>query len=125
MIALRIEHKDGYGPYNCRYHEPRYESEGWNGFDMRDGKRPSPILDGIHPGETDVFAFASYQQLLKWCDGEPPQPIECYRVVVYFCPDCFVQVGGSQIAFKREHAQRLSELPFSQVWEGARRNAAS
>lgn len=125
MIALRVEHIDGRGPY----HRGSCPAEqGWDGTDTRGGKRPTPCADNLtnYAWSDVLFAFSSYAQLLAWCDGEPPSPIEKYQLVLYHCPDCEVQIGGKQVVLSRPHAERLTAIPFTKVWEfQTRQNAAS
>lgn len=119
MRVLRIERRDGSGPYTGRYAPAMaifFRGNLWS-------EQPAPYDDGIISWDYRYhFGFKSDDQLLAWFN---PSHEDAYEQLVRMAEEDFVIVeyncygliieGRHQVAFERNRAVKLNELPLSQL----------
>lgn len=114
VLIYRIETREGKGVYQS------YRHVSW----CNDGRRqPAPRNDYLPwPHHDDRFGFIDMESFRSWFGSRElavilkanndEAPRNQMRLMVYRCSTKFMNVGGHQVTFRVNHAEKIMELPL-------------
>lgn len=116
VVVYRVETKDGEGPY--RGGDAAYGIRDLMGDICQASEvHPSPWEDGIDPGPDAFFGFSTEDQMREWFSESIRTGIskKGFTCNAYSVPMEKVQFGKKQIAFDKNAASFVYEIPLGKV----------